>query len=155
MITVHVGIGTDDDFIEPQVVKVEGGQLLVVLAAHLHAAAHHLDEVHDDVRFENAGVVSFQAVQNLAADGHDGLIFTVAAGLDCAHCRIALHDVQLTAGSVLGAAVHELLHAVGKVDLGGQRLFDALARFFSVSRLCLFTSTCWQIFCASSGFSRK
>ena len=84
-----------------------------MLAAQLHAAAHHLDQVYDDVRLEDAGIIRLQAVQNLAADGHDGLIFTVPAGLDRAHSRVALHDIQLAAGGVPGAAVHKLLHAVG------------------------------------------
>ena len=132
LVAVHVGIGTDDDFIEAEIVEVEGGKLLVVLAAQLHAAAHDLDEVHDDVRLEDAGIVGLEAVQDLAADGHNGLIFTVAAGLDRTHSRIALDDIQLTAGGVLGSAVHELLHPVREVDLGRERLFDALARFFGV-----------------------
>ena len=132
LVAVHIGIGTDDDLVVPQVVQIEGRQLLVVLAAQLDAAAHHLDEVHDDVRLEDAGIVGLEAVQDLAADGHDGLILAVAALLDGTHSRIALDDIQLAAGSVLGAAVHELLHPVGEVDLGGERLFDALARLFGV-----------------------
>ena len=113
LVAVHVGIGTDDDFIEPQIVEVKGSQFLVVLAAQFHAAAHHLDEVHDDVRLEDAGIIRLQTVQDLAADGHDGLIFTVPTGLDRAHSRVALHDIQLAAGGIPGAAVHEFLHAVG------------------------------------------
>ncbi len=78
------------------------------------------------------GIISLEAVQDFTADGHNGLIFTVAALLDSAHSGIALDDVELPAGGVLGAAVHELLHPVGQVDLGGQRLFDALAGLLGV-----------------------
>jgi hypothetical protein len=84
-----------------------------MLSAQLHTAAHHLYQVHNDVRLEDAGIVCLQTVQDLAADGHDGLIFTVPAGLDRAHSRVALHDIQLAAGGIPGAAVHKLLHAVG------------------------------------------
>ena len=109
LVAVHVGIGTDDDFIEAEIVEVEGGKLLVVLAAQLHAAAHDLDEVHDDVRLEDAGIVGLEAVQDLAADGHDGLIFTVAAGLDGAHSRIALDDIYFGKFIILKLAVGELV----------------------------------------------
>ena len=37
--------------------------------------------------------------------------------LDRTHSGIALHDVQLAAAGILGAAVDELLHAVGEVHL--------------------------------------
>ena len=101
-------------------------------AAQLDAAAHDADQVGDDFGFENAGVVGFQAVQDLTADGHDGLRLRVAALLDRAHSGIALHDVQLAAGGILRAAVHELLHAVGQIHLLGHRLFDGDTRFFGV-----------------------
>src|SRR5699024_12179225 len=65
---------------ETQVVQAEGGKLLVVLAPQLDAAAHHLDQVHDDVRLEDAGVVGLEAVEDLAPDGHDGLELAVPAG---------------------------------------------------------------------------
>ncbi len=57
LVAVHVGIGADDDLVLPEVVEVEGRQILDVLAAHLHAAAQHLDEVRDDVRLEDAGII--------------------------------------------------------------------------------------------------
>src|SRR5699024_5998012 len=50
LIAVHVGIGTDDDLVEAEVVQAEGGKFFVVLAAQLDAAAHHLDEIDDNVR---------------------------------------------------------------------------------------------------------
>ncbi len=31
LVAVHIGIGTDDDLVEAQVVQIEGGQVLVVL----------------------------------------------------------------------------------------------------------------------------
>ena len=132
LVAVHIGIGTDDDLIEPQVVQIEAGQILIVAAAQLNAAAHDADQVGDDLRLEDAGVVGLQAVQDLAADRHDGLKFRVTALLDRAHSGIALHDIQLTAGGVLGAAVHELLHAVGEIHLRGHRLFDRDARLLGV-----------------------
>ena len=52
------------------------------------------------------------------------LSFTAAQG------RVALHDVELPAGHVLGAAVHELLHPVGDVHGAGQLLFDVQAGLF-------------------------
>ena len=101
-------------------------------AAQLNTAAHDTDQVGDDLRLENTSVVGFQAVQDLAADGHDGLELRVAALLDRTHSGIALHDVQLAAAGILGAAVDELLHAVGEVHLLGHRLFDGDARLFGV-----------------------
>ena len=57
----------------------------------------------------------------------------VAGLLAGAQCRVALHDVDLAALHILGAAVHEFLHAVGDVDLLGELflLIDAgfLRRF--------------------------
>ena len=52
--------------------------------------------------------------------------------LDRAHGRIALHDIQLAAGGVLGAAVDELLHAVGEVHLLGDVFLDRDAGLFGV-----------------------
>ena len=91
-----------------------------MLARHIHAAAQDPDEVHDDVAFEDPGVVRLQAVQDLAPDGHDALVLRVPALLDAAESGVALHDIDLPAGDVLGAAVHELLHPVGDGDVGGE-----------------------------------
>ena len=101
-------------------------------AAQLHAAAHHADQVCDNVRLENAGVIGLQAVQDLAANGHDSLELRIAALFDRAHSGIALHDVQFAAGGILGAAVHKFLHAVGQVHLLGHCFFDGHTRFFGV-----------------------
>ena len=87
---------------------------------HLHAAAQHLHQVCDDVAFEDAGIVRLQTVQYLAPDGHQSLELRVPALLARAQCGVALHDVDLPAAHVLGAAVHKLLHPVGDVDLLGE-----------------------------------
>ncbi len=74
------------------------------------------DEVGDDIVLKNLIKISLEAVQNLTAHWHDGLEFRVTSLLTRAECGITLDDVQLTARSVLGAAVNELLHAVGHVQ---------------------------------------
>ena len=132
LITIHISIGTDDDLVKAQVVQIKGSQVLIVAAAQLHAAAHHADQVCDNVRLENAGVIGLQAVQDLAANGHDSLELRIAALFDRAHSGIALHDVQFAAGGILGAAVHKFLHAVGQVHLLGHCFFDGHTRFFGV-----------------------
>ena len=42
-------------------------ELLVGLGLNLHAAAQHLDEVGDDLVFENLVIVGLQAVEDFAA----------------------------------------------------------------------------------------
>ena len=127
---VHVGIGADDDAVPAQAVEVERRQILRRLAAHLDAAAEDLEQVGNDVVLEDLVVIRLQAVQDLAAHGHDRLKFAVAALLDRAERGVALHDVQLAARNVLRAAVDELLHAVCQIDVAGQLLFDVEARLF-------------------------
>ena len=31
LVAVHIGIGTNDDFIEPEIIEIEGGQLLSLI----------------------------------------------------------------------------------------------------------------------------
>ena len=121
---VHIAIGTDDHLVPPEVIQVEGRHVLDVLVLDLHAAAQDLDEVRDDVAFENTGVVRLQAVEDLAPDGHDALVLCVPGLLDAAQSAVALHDVDLPLVHVLGAAVHEFLYPVGDVDGAGELLLD-------------------------------
>ena len=95
-----------------------------VLVVDLHPAAQHLQKVGDDLAFEDLGVVGLEAVQDLAPDGHDALELRVPAQLDAAQSGVALHNIQLPAGGILGAAVHKLLHPVGDVHIAGQLLLD-------------------------------
>ena len=67
-----------------------------------------------------------------AANGHNALELGIARGANGACCRVALYDVDLAAALVLGAAVDELLHAVGHVGLLLQVGFDALTRLLGV-----------------------
>ena len=93
-----------------------------MLVRDLHPAAHHLEQVRDDLAFEDLAVVSLQAVEDFTPHGHDPLELGVPAQLHRAQSRVALHNVELPAGNVLGAAVHELLHPVGDVHRPGQAL---------------------------------
>ena len=70
---VHVAIGADDDLVPAEIVQVKGRQILDVPVLDLHAAAQHLDEIRDDLAFEDPGIVRLQAVEDLAPDGHDAL----------------------------------------------------------------------------------
>ncbi len=67
---------------------------------YLHAAAQHLHQIRDDLAFEDAGVIRLQAVQNLAADGHDALILRIPAHLYAAQSGVALHNVDLPAAHI-------------------------------------------------------
>ena len=132
MITVDVGVRTDDDLVPVEVVQVEGTKVLDALVLDLHTAAQHAHKVHDDVGLKDARVVLFQTVEDLASDGHNTLELGIARGADGACCRVALYDVDLATALVLGAAVDELLHAVGHVGLLLQIGLDALARLLGV-----------------------
>ena len=132
VITVDVGVRTDDDLVPVEVVQVKGAQVLDALVLDLHAAAQHAHKVHDDVGLKDARVVLFQAVEDLTADGHNALELGIARGANGACCRVALYDVDLAAALVLGAAVDELLHAVGHVGLLLQVGLDALTCLLGV-----------------------
>ena len=117
---VHVGIGAQDDLAPAQRVDVERRNGLVRLRLYLHAAAEHLNEIGDDLTFENLVVIRFQTVQNFTADRHHGLIVRVARLLDRTESGIALHDKNLTLGNILAAAVHKLRHAPRDIHFGRQ-----------------------------------
>ena len=90
---------------------------------HLHAAAQDLHQIRDNIALEDPGIVGLQAVEDLAPDGHQPLELRIPALLAGTQSGVALHDVDLPLAHVLGAAVHELLHPVGNVDLLRQLLF--------------------------------
>ena len=124
---VHIRIGADDDLVPAEIFQAEGGQILGPLVLHLHTAAQHPHEIGDDVALKNAGVIRLEAVEDFAADGHDALKLRIARELAGAQGGIALHDVNLPAGDILGAAVHELLHPVGEIQIARELLFQVLA----------------------------
>ena len=65
---VHVRIGTDDDFVPAQLAfRSNEDRSLLAFDLHFHAAAQHLEQVGDDIVFENFVVIGFQAVKNFAA----------------------------------------------------------------------------------------
>ena len=84
---VHIGIGADDDFAVAQCVQVKGGKLLVALGLCLHPAAHHAQQVDNDVVFEDFVKVAFEAVENFPAHRDDGLKLGVPALLAGAQGR--------------------------------------------------------------------
>ena len=57
MITVDVGVRTDDDFVPVEVVQVKGTEVLDALVLDLYAAAQHAHEVHDDVGLKDARII--------------------------------------------------------------------------------------------------
>ena len=57
MITVDVGVRTDDDLVPVEVVQVKGTKVFDALVLDLHAAAQHAHEVHDDVGLKDARIV--------------------------------------------------------------------------------------------------
>ena len=132
MVTVDVGVGADDDLAPVQVIQIEGTQVLHAAVIDLHTAAEHAQQVHNDLGLENARIILLQAVEDLTAHRHDALELGVARRADGACCRVALYDVDLAAALILGAAVDELLHAIGHVGLLLQIGLDALARLLRV-----------------------
>ena len=111
-IAINIGIGTYYNLAPAQVLYIEGSQVFLFFAAYLNAAAQHLEQVCNDVAGENAGVVSLEAVEYLASYGHNALELSIAALFARAHGGVALHDVELAAGNILGAAVHKLFYPV-------------------------------------------
>ena len=57
MITVDVGVRTDDDLVPVEVVQVKGTEVLDALVFDLHTAAQHAHEVHDDVGLKDARII--------------------------------------------------------------------------------------------------
>ena len=122
---VHVGVGHDDDLVVAQLVQVE------VIAAD--AGAQGGDQRADFVGRQHAVETGALHVQDLAAQGQDGLEGPVAALLGRAAGRIALDDEQLRLGRVALLAVGQLAGQGGHVQrplAPGQlaRLAGGLAR---------------------------
>ena len=57
MVTVDVGVRTDNDLVPVEVVQVKGTKVLDALVFDFHAAAQHAHEVHDDVALKDARIV--------------------------------------------------------------------------------------------------
>ena len=57
VVTVDVGVRTDDDLVPVEVVQVKGTKVFDALVLDLHAAAQHAHEVHDDVGLKDAWIV--------------------------------------------------------------------------------------------------
>ena len=76
--------------------------------SEIDAIGHRV--VHGGEKFKSSCLITDEVINTLR---ELSLIFTVPAGLDRAHSRVALYDIQLAAGGIPGAAVHEFLHAVG------------------------------------------
>ena len=58
MKAIHVRVGAENNLAPPQVVDVKHAQVFVGLGLHLDAAAQHPDQVCNNVRLENAVIVS-------------------------------------------------------------------------------------------------
>ena len=133
---VDIGIGHDDDLVVAELAHVGG--LGVLLGAD--GDAQGLEHVHDLLALEDLVVHGFLHVEDLAAQGQDGLVVGIAALLCGASCGVALDQEELAFGGVAAVAVGELagkacaaqgrlalhLHAgvVGGVaGLGGQHHF--------------------------------
>ena len=124
MVAVHVCVGTDDHLVPSEVHEIEVRHILGPFVVDFHAAAKDLQQVGDNLAFEDLAEIRFQAVEDLAADRHDALKFCVPAQLDRAQGRVALHDIELTAFCVLRAAVHKFLNPVGDIHIAGELLLD-------------------------------
>ena len=85
MRAVDVRIRHDDDLVVAQIVDVEFGP---------HADAHGLTKIVDLLVRADLGRGGAEHVQDLAAQGQEGLRFTVARHLGRAAGRVALHQEQ-------------------------------------------------------------
>jgi len=104
---VHVGIRHDDDAVVTRLVGVE------VVA---DAAADGGDERGDGVARERAVQTGALHVEDLAAQGQDGLVLTVARLLGRAACGVALYNEDFGLARVLGGAVRQLARQAEAVE---------------------------------------
>ena len=123
MRAVDVGVGHDDDLVVAQVVDVE-------LGAHLHAQG--LTEVVDFLVAAHLGAGRPQHVQDLAAQGQQGLVLAVAGHLGRSARAVAFDDEKLGPVAGGGGAVHELAGQAQFLGggLAGGFLFGAAAQAF-------------------------
>ncbi|KAF5038800.1 hypothetical protein DSECCO2_550550 [anaerobic digester metagenome] len=126
---VHVGIGHDDDLVVAQTRKVH-----VVLA---DAGTHGRDESLDLLVLEHLVEAGLLHVQDLAAQGQDGLELGVAALLGRAAGRVALDDEDFALGRVLALAVGQLARqgVVGQGALAADQLLGAAGRVAGAGRV--------------------
>ena len=130
--SVLIGIGTDDDLGPAKLRKIKSTDIALDLAVDLHAATDHAQKIGDDIAFENALIGRLHTVQRFAAHGDDRLKFGGAPQLAGGQSRIALHDIQLADGGILGTAVDEFFNAIGNINGSGQLLFEVQTCGFRV-----------------------
>ena len=127
--SVHVGIRHDDDLIVAELCDIK------IIAVSLgKTAAEGIDHGLDlgiGKDLVNAGLFH---VQDLAADGQDGLKHTVAGHLGTAAGRISLDDKDLTFGGIFARAVGKLAVGIkGEFLLGEHVGLGLLFRFADLS----------------------
>ena len=105
---VHVGVGHDDDAVVAELVDFE--------VAAADSAAERRDQGAHLRRREHLVEAGLLHVENLAAQGKDGLGAAVAPLLGRTARRIALHQEHLGEGRVLLLAVGELARQAGDVQ---------------------------------------
>jgi hypothetical protein len=135
---VHVRVGHDDDAVVTQLVHVEVVRPALALGVvfvgvgFADAGAQGGDEGDDFVAGQQLFVAGFFHVQNLAAQGQDGLEFAVAALLGRAPGGVTLHQVDFAHGGVFFLAVGQFAwqaHAVEHAFAAGH--FAGLAGGFA------------------------
>ena len=104
MRAVHVGIGHDDDFVVAELFQVEGAFALAVADAGADGGDHGADFG----VLEHLVQPGLLDVDELAADGEDGLEAAVAALFGGAAGGIAFDDVKLGVGRVAIGAIGQL-----------------------------------------------
>ena len=130
--TVHVRIGTKNNFVPTKLLQIKGGEILVCLILHFNTAAQYLEQIGDDVALKNFIIVGFQAVENFPSNGHDGLEVRISRLLTGAQRRVTLYNVDFPLAYVPAAAVHKLCHTVGNAHGAGQLLFQIQSGFFRI-----------------------
>ena len=111
--SVHIGIGHEDDLVVAELRDVE-----VVAVALRKSAAKGVDHGLDLGVRKDLVHGSLLHVQDLAADGKDGLVHAVPGRLRRAAGRISLDDEDLALRGILGLAVRKLSVGVeGKLRL--------------------------------------
>jgi hypothetical protein len=129
---VHVGVGHDDDAVVAQLVDVEVVAALPVRRWPCRCRCPGGDQREDFVAGQQLFVAGFFHVQDLAAQGQDGLEFAVAALLGRAAGGVTLDDVDFAHRRVFFLAVGQFAgqaHAVEHAFAAGH--FAGLAGGFA------------------------
>ena len=103
--SIDISIGHDNHFLVAQLVDVG---FLTVFTIESEADTQCLDDVVHLVAFEGFVPHGFLYVQNLTAQGQDGLEGTVTALLGRAACRVTLDEEQFAFFGILAGAVGQL-----------------------------------------------